>query len=267
MRRIVRRFFKTKAVEQKDVLVSFREALFFVSGNQKIERALLRGDYDTTNFSVLDLLVKSGDTCLDIGANIGVYTCILGKLVGPTGKVFSFEPVSFLNQKLARNVTLNKFGKSVSVCSYALGDKEERLDMYQVKPGCFRAGTSSFDPSVHVQSVGEENFDRIETEVVTGDQYLLDKNIKGLDFIKIDVEGYEYNVLKGLRDSIKRWRPSILWECDTRRLQGHLPDIDNFFDEISYSHFVVVPHSDPNLLQQVKIEELEGHNNVVSLAL
>jgi FkbM family methyltransferase len=219
-------------------IVTFEGSVFFARLDNKIERALIKGGgrYDQANLSLIKRLVHKGSTCFDIGANIGVYSVLMARLAEGDGQVHSFEPVPHIANKLKLNVGLN--GQSwVRVNTFALGDAVETRVMQQIRPSEFRGGTSTFVQNENIEALGRDRFDDVEVPIRTLDAYVEDMNISRIDFIKIDVEGYELNVIKGGMRAIVGCRPSILMEFDIGR-HGHLAeDFSGYFRQADYQVF------------------------------
>jgi len=144
------------------------------------------------------LSVKEGDVAYDIGANTGVYSMLLAKAVGNHGKVIAFEPENKSFSNIAENITLNHL-INVTVFQKALGleNKKEKLYINSVA-GNFSLVQKS--PSVDTQNI----------EIVHGDMFVKDSNLPIPKVIKIDVEGYELLVLKGLKKTISDSRCTLL---------------------------------------------------------
>lgn len=134
-------------------------------------------------------LISKGDKCLDIGANIGYYTVLFSKLVGPTGKVIAFEPDPDNFHLLEKNCTREISSGYVSVYKKALGDMNTEAALFKSKDnhGMHRLYSSVCCSDEHTN-----------VQVVRGDDLIDDK----IDFIKIDIEGYEFPALKGLLKTI-----------------------------------------------------------------
>ena len=146
--------------------------------------------YEKDNFNFINKKVRPGMTILDIGAHIGLMSTVFGKKVGPSGKVFAFEPTPTTVSTLKHTIAINDLA-NVSVEPFALSDQIGKLTFY--------ISDNAVDNSNSL--VNNHRVDRaekgIEVDVYTVDNFVKDRNISKVDFMKIDVEGAELRVLKG----------------------------------------------------------------------
>ncbi len=174
---------------------------------------------------VLDKYLTKGSVFVDIGMNIGYETLWGAKIVGETGKVISFEPLAFLVEQVKESLKVNNF-KNVEIVNKALGIKEEKLKIFLTSAD---AGLSSL--------VNSENSNREENiDVSTLDKEL--KDLTRLDLIKIDVEGYEYEVLVGGNEIIAKFLPAVIFEFTSdvyeKAYIGKSADILKYFIRLNY---------------------------------
>ena len=140
--------------------------------------------------------VSEGDTVIDVGAHIGEYTLLGAKLVGNKGLVISVEPDHDTVKSLKENIILNDF-KNCSILEKAVGEKIETKSLYKVsKEDVY----GYLDPYVVNKKLKKHS----EIEVTTIDQIVLSKNLDLVNLLKIDVEGFEYEVLLGCNESLKK---------------------------------------------------------------
>lgn len=152
---------------------------------------------------ILDFYTKhihKGDTFVDIGTNIGEHSLFNAKLVGETGTVISFEPIPRLFAQVKKSVELSEL-HNVNVVNKACGAKEEHMTIYLRDQNI---GGSSLVP--FLEKEGEQEI----ISIVTADSIL--KDYTNVDFIKIDTEGYEYEALIGLKNTLEKHKPSLLIE-------------------------------------------------------
>jgi len=136
----------------------------------------------------IELCSKHG-TALDIGANVGLWS---RDLVDNFAKVVAFEPVAVFRECLEKNVT----GANFFISPLALGDHDTQATMIITEGN---SGHSHLDPA----TLGTG-----DVQVVKLDNL----NMEDVDYIKIDCEGYEYRVLQGAEQTVKRWRPIMVIE-------------------------------------------------------
>lgn len=147
----------------------------------------LRGNLhepETTRF--IENSVESGQTAIDIGANVGYFTLLFAKAVGPKGTVHAFEPNPTLAKILRYNVRLNNY-RNVIVNEKAVSDKSGIARFY-------------VDQQIHERSsLNPRRGSRIiDVDVIKLDDYF-EKSESTIDWIKLDVEGHESKALAGMK--------------------------------------------------------------------
>ena len=213
---------------------------------------------DEKEMYLLANYIFNGDVCIDIGANYGAYTYEFSKIVGMTGRVYSFEPGKFAFNVL--NATVRKL-KNVYHYNIALSDKRG-----------YRNLIVPFDENKHIRSAlahfsNEENEEGIIEKVptITLDQFTLEKNIKKIKFIKCDVEGAELLVFKGAKSILLKQKPIILCEIDPRYTKrfGYTPnELISFLAKFDYKLFIIDDKT--QLKSIVKINK--NYNNYIFIA-
>ena len=175
----------------------------------------------------LENLVSRGDTVLDIGANLGYYSKPLSELIGKHGKLYAVEPVPVILKVLRRNLR----GKTnVEILPYALGSEQRTITMGNDTPtanGYFGTGQNK------VEKDGAHPAVSFTAEMRRGS--VLFEDLERLDFIKCDIEGYEWIVMSEMRDLLKRFHPTVLIETGGE----NRPKIIHFFEMLGYSGFTL----------------------------
>ena len=188
-------------------------------------------EYEPEVMSTVSRLLKPGDTAIDVGAHIGLYTLLMGKRVGETGKVYAFEPASQSFAAVVEHVRLNRLMDIIEVHQLLVGDKMgTQLFFEDGIKGTNRVGGSSFDDSGTIV---------VERQTIKLDDFLSSEG--GLpNLIKIDVEGYELKVMLGLEKTIEASRCKIVCEmhADLWEPSGHSwVEMQEFLDRVGYSIF------------------------------
>lgn len=202
-----------------------------------------RGEFEKDEIEIIRKYVKKDDVVLDIGANIGYHTIVLSDLVGTAGKVYSVEPFSKNFQLLKKNISCNSL-TNVFPDKICLGEakKETRVRIYQDY-----AYNSILNVSRN-RSLGISETVKMDTL----DNFAAAKRLNRLDFIKMDVEGYEYKILLGAAKVLDRFRPVILCEIFLENIKPmHLKvaDVIKKFLKYKYKAFGIYPNA---MLEQVK---------------
>lgn len=154
-----------------------------------------------------------GKTLLDIGANKGIYSYYLSRKAGTGGKVYAFEAQPELGNHL-QSVKESFNLCNLHIVNKGLSSKSGVLKMSRAKVG---AGGASF----HYNS--EDHLEEIDVPVITLDDYFHNEAREVIHFIKCDVEGHEYDVLKGGETILRRDGPILLFEChDAEAREGKL---------------------------------------------
>lgn len=168
-------------------------------------------------------LAEPGAVCVDVGSAAGIYTQLLAERVGPAGRVLSVEPLAFAHPGWAR--VLRAYQRStVSRHRLALGERPGNATM-SVPAGRHGLVTGRSFLAVHTTGVGSNaefaGQVRVDVEVQTLDGLVEQAGLTRLDFVKIDVEGGELAVLRGGRDTIDRFRPTLLVEIEQRHIDRY----------------------------------------------
>lgn len=184
-------------------------------------RALARADrWVEPELIGLGGLVRPGDVCLDVGAALGLYTAELSRLVGPSGVVHSLEPLPFAHVTPSRLLGLHDRA-NVRWHRLALGATAGALRMsVPLRNGRFVTGRSFLTAGAHGLGSNAEFEDQVEVvvETVTLDEFAARVGLVHVDFVKVDVEGAEFDVLRGGAELIGRDSPTFLLEVEERHL-------------------------------------------------
>ena len=119
----------------------------------------------------------------------------------------------------------------------------------------------------NITKMGEDNFERIKTKIYTMDDYVKEQNLSRLDFIKIDVEGFEWDVLQGGKKTIEKMRPSMIIEYDPDRHEKEdgSNDYRKFFEEHNYDVFEFLAFGESVVLMPYKLDKVPVHRNLYCL--
>jgi len=149
--------------------------------------------------------LQPGHIFYDIGANVGFFTVIGARLVGPTGHVYAFEPVPENVAFVRKNVALNNFS-NVTVFERAVSQSSGKGELL-VSHYSGGATLSPSDAPSDLKGV-------IAVDLISIDELIAQQGLIPPTVVKIDVEGAEMEVLKGMIQTIEKYRPIIIYELD-----------------------------------------------------
>lgn len=160
--------------------------------------------------------LASGMVFADIGAQVGQYTLLAAGCVGPSGRVYSFEPAPDTFARLQRNIQLNHFA-NVQPHNCALADSNGEARLYLRNSGVQEknVGTNSLRPRAAWNGARE-----VTVKMFRMDDVDVLRDTARLDAVKIDVEGAELAVLRGGSELLKRFRPLIAIEAEEPNAQA-----------------------------------------------
>lgn len=213
------------------------------------------GESSEEELKLLQQICQEGDVVIDIGANIGTHTLAFANFVGPTGRVYSFEPQPIIFQNLCANVAVNSLTHVYCHCM-ALGDEN----------GYVRIPEINYNQDGNYGGVSVDQFREGHKVPLTSLDELMELN--RLKLIKIDVEGMESLVLRGARQLIQKFQPALYVENDrvekskeliellwsmNYELYWHIPklfnpnnfceDKENIFGQVASFNMLCVPKS------------------------
>jgi FkbM family methyltransferase len=193
----------------------------------QLEYFLYYDAYDQVNFNFLRKFLKPGMVVVDIGANIGVYSLFFSKYVGKTGHVVSFEPYKQTFQHLLYNCKINDVN-NIFQYNLAISNSNESRSFYR---DAINDGANSFVQQDNM--AGSETISTVIFDEIWED--FLNKKFNKIDLIKIDVEGWEIFVLKGMVKTVTENSPLILMEHNGFRYKSSSIDAFRFLSGLGYS--------------------------------
>lgn len=183
-----------------------------------IERSILNnGVWEPLETNAVKKLLHSGGVVFDIGANIGYFTLLMSKLVGVDGQVHCFEPTTYAFKRLLKNIKLNP-----------------ELPLHNIKlnnmglSSCSESKIESLEARFSARLLAHDEEELIQ--FITLDDYFNSLKLDRLDFIKIDVDGYDYAVIRGGAEILKKFKPTVMAEICNRVLKERGVDVINYLN-------------------------------------
>ena len=200
-----------------------------------------RGVYEDAVTHLLQAELRPGDVFVDIGANIGYFTLLASRRVGPAGRVHAFEPSPALAARLALDVAENPFATNVTVHHAAVADRSGEAvlvspadvpspagEQYLTLPGTAGADDRT-GPIVRMVTVDEAVPDLVA------------------DVVKVDVEGAERRVLHGMQETMRRSPPRLmLIEVIDRQLARFGDSAASLLDDMAVAGYAATMIEDPH---------------------
>lgn len=184
-------------------------------------------DYEPETFTFLRENLKTGDTMLDIGAHIGLFSVVGAELVTPGGRVFSFEPTPHTSQVLSEVVRINDLSDTVFVRREAVSNSKGKTVFYDTGDDVSNANSLV---KLDRRKVG------IDVDVTSVDAFV-QENALSPNCLKIDVEGAELDLLRGAKATFLKYRPVARLGLHPNQIGQNgqsLDEIWNVIDEYQY---------------------------------
>jgi FkbM family methyltransferase len=190
---------------------------YFKAREKTIDFWVLWKNYEKEIFREINKIKQKG-TFIDVGANIGRYSILMAK---KGWKVYSFEPVRNNFEKLMEHIKINNVQKNVQAKNAGLGKNNLKKKIYYLP---YKYGEASIILSKKESNSEEIHMDKLDNFVK--------KNYKKPIILKIDVEGFEFEVLKGSKKFIKKHHPIIILEMWNKERERDI----NFLEKIGYKN-------------------------------
>lgn len=189
-----------------------------------IERSILAtGEWEPWETAIVRRVIKPGAVALDLGANVGYFTLLMARQAGKTGVIHAFEPTNYAHRRLTDNIDLNpQLKKSIKVVKQGLlAAAETRMAALEAR----------FSDRVLAHSEPQA------ITFTTVDNYVMEQAVPHVDFLKIDIDGHDFEAIRGAEQTIRNHRPLILAEVCERVLlenQTSVSEYINLLCELGY---------------------------------
>lgn len=244
---------KSKDRKAEYIFKGLNNIKYLVRPNSALDnKVVLEGIYNKWLCLKLQTLIKDDSVIFDIGANAGLLTLPFAKICAPKGKVYSFEPDSFVIKQLQKNVQLNKLS-NVYINEIALQDNPKineitlNINRAVQDEGLRNDGLSTLENRT-LYKIGSA---KVNSSII--DKFIEENSINRLDFIKIDVEGAEYRVLKGGEKTIRKFNPIIFYEhisCpDKSNIENNVKKSFQFIKNLGYRQFLICNNAKNKIIE------------------
>ncbi|ELX9580972.1 FkbM family methyltransferase [Escherichia coli] len=206
------------SVGNSELIINSRYGKVCVSDKEDLIINSLKayGEWADNEVSFLEKLINKGDTVLDVGTYLGTHLLAFGSFVGARGTVIGFEPQKKAYALVSETIKINN-STHLKINNFALGSRERVVDLLDASPdqinneGSFSIFTSEQENNIQLSdSVDSVTGSSDKINIKTMDSL----GFEHLDFIKIDAEGMEFEVLCGGENTLHKTRPLIYCECN-----------------------------------------------------
>lgn len=202
------------------------------------------GEYETGTNEAMARYIKPDDIVIEAGANLGSETILIARQL-KGGHLYSFEPNPYTFDRLKVNVNINGL-KNVDVYDDALGEKDGTIH-FHIYPKNF------CNPGMSSKYMATKETRKIDVNQLTLDTFVKTHHVPRVNFIKMDIQGAEMDLILGAHDTISKYKPTIFAEAfdlfnDTQQLYGKLK-------EYGYNVYFIDDHSIQLMATPAEIKE------------
>jgi len=195
--------------------------------------------YEPAVFDYLKRKVQAGMVVFDVGAHVGLFTVLLARWVGPSGRIFAFEPAPGTHAALIDHLALNQVADRVCVSPLAVSDQEGIAFLYTMA----NCPENTLSATHHRLPQPQKH----RVRVTTLDAFCASQSLVP-DIIKIDIEGFELHALRGARETLIRQRPIVVVEMHPMNwpeIDVTAAQVDQFLSELNYRLRPLEGQADP----------------------
>ena len=194
-------------------------------------------------------LSSFSNNIVDIGSNTGIYS-LVARAVNPVAKVYAFEPVERVFNKLVANCKLNNY--QINCHNLAISNKDGDAFFYD----CLAEHTYSV--TINDTERDKDLLTKVKTQIMSLSSFVEKEKIKNIDLLKIDVETHEVEVIEGYIEYIKQELPAMLIEIIRDRVAIGL---ENLLNDLDYHYFAINEKTGPILVDSLL--KREGYNFLI----
>ncbi len=180
--------------------------------------------------------IAEDSTIFDVGANVGIMALQFAK-VAPRGRVYAFEPTNYAFGKLNRNLELNpQINNVIPIQTFVSKESTQRHQLKAYSSWKVDGKKADNKHPVH----GGTAMPATDIPAISLDDFCINEKISRVDFIKIDTDGYEIDVLSGAYECIKKYMPQIIFEVGLYVMEERdigFRDYWDFFNSLNYNLF------------------------------
>lgn len=195
-------------------------------------------NYEEENFSFLQTSIKKDSVVLDIGAHIGLFATIAAKLAGSKGKVYAFEPAPATQKVLHQTIAINQLQNNIFPINAAMGSQTGNITFF--------VSDDEADNSNSLISYKEDRkLNGIDVPVNTIDNFVATHQLQQVNFIKIDVEGAEYDTLQGGINVFTKLQPYVIVAIHPEPIEKKGDTLELIYDLLQSLPYAITYNNQP----------------------
>ena len=199
-------------------------------------------EYEKDSIAQMKKEIHSGQTVIDIGAQLGLMTKLFADLVGQEGKVYAFEPTPSTFSLLKKTIAINNINNIARPVQKAVSNEKGVATFNISEQEASNANSLSKNNNDHTRG--------IKVELISVDDFVKEFKINKIDYIKIDAEGAEFAVLKGAEKTIKKDRPKMLLALHPEAIHNFGDSLEVIWDFILLNNYSIEYEGKPITKQQ-----------------
>ncbi|MDB5203121.1 MAG: fkbM [Ferruginibacter sp.] len=207
-----------KSFHNKDVRLPTRFINYFPS------------NYEAENFTFLEKQLKPGAVVLDIGAHIGLFAVVAAKMTGARGKIYAFEPSPATKTILEKTIAINQLGQTIFPVAEAMSKEVGTITF-------FVSDNEADNGNSLVSYKDDRKLEGINVPVNTIDHFTAERKLSTVDFIKIDVEGAEYDTLRGGAEVFAKYRPACILSIHPIPIKVKGDKLEDIYDHVQLMNY------------------------------
>jgi FkbM family methyltransferase len=221
--------------DSRNMICSRHGVKYLLDLREGIDFALFMDFFEKSTLKTLTRLVHPGMTVLDIGANIGAHALQLARLVGPRGRVIAFEPTRYAYTKLLKNLELNPELRERLVAEQIMlvssGDTVPVDSLYSSWPLTSTEGKHPFHCG---QKKGLDG-----SKAISLDTYISKQRMHSVNIVKMDVDGFECDILRGASQVIREFQPVFIMELCPYALDENGASLEEILDLLKTECYIL----------------------------
>ena len=244
-----------KDVHPKTISINKHGKQFTVDSTKirsyKFWKGYVQGEWEYGTFKIFDKFLDKNHSYIDIGSYIGP-TVLYGSQLAK--HCFAIEPDPIAFQELKNNIELNDHVKSqITLSKYCISNYVGTTKLFT--PGRLEDGGGSGSttlPSLEGESVNKKQMNFWEVKTTTIEQFIQSSSITNCNFIKMDIEGAEFDLIPSMSDYLKNQKPTLLIEIHLRYVKDPIKKLEIMFQTLDTYNYIY----DVDLLKKIDINEL-----------